>query len=202
MGGHLHGTHRSRRFTAARCIYNFADHPVPPQYTEFTSYAALLSGAPPSVLQRSLVAQHRQTIKVYEWHLIEPESDDDEYEAKGRRAAVVPLPPGNPNRAYVPDGLVVNELPEALELSVPGRCGPIIYQACNSMKKLKRGRGVDVFLTGEVSLLPLIAGTIVDRFPLQGHSAWGQFNLIGRVRPSDGYISLSNEYVCSPLSSY
>ena len=37
---------------------------------------------------------------------------------------------------------------------------------------------------------------------VQGHSAWGQFNLLGRVRPSDGYISLSKEYVspayCAP----
>jgi hypothetical protein len=30
---------------------------------------------------------------------------------------------------------------------------------------------------------------------LQGHSAWGQFSLIGRVRPCDGFISLSKEYV-------
>jgi hypothetical protein len=30
---------------------------------------------------------------------------------------------------------------------------------------------------------------------LQGHSAWGQFSLRGRVRPCDGFISLTKEYV-------
>jgi hypothetical protein len=30
---------------------------------------------------------------------------------------------------------------------------------------------------------------------LQGHSAWGQFELIGRVRAGDGYVTLSKEYV-------
>jgi len=29
----------------------------------------------------------------------------------------------------------------------------------------------------------------------EGHSSWGQFNLVGRVRPGDGFISLSKEYV-------
>lgn len=31
---------------------------------------------------------------------------------------------------------------------------------------------------------------------VQGHSAWGQFSLVGRVRPCDGFISISKEYVC------
>jgi len=29
----------------------------------------------------------------------------------------------------------------------------------------------------------------------KGHSAWGQFNLYGRVRPLDGFISFAKEYV-------
>jgi len=29
----------------------------------------------------------------------------------------------------------------------------------------------------------------------EGHSAWGQFALIGRVRSGDGYITLSKEYI-------
>jgi len=29
----------------------------------------------------------------------------------------------------------------------------------------------------------------------EGHSAWGQFNLVGRVRPCDGFINISKEYV-------
>jgi hypothetical protein len=29
----------------------------------------------------------------------------------------------------------------------------------------------------------------------QGHSAWGEFELIGRVRAGDGMVTLSKEYV-------
>jgi len=29
----------------------------------------------------------------------------------------------------------------------------------------------------------------------EGHSAWGQFNLFGRVRPCDGFVSFMKEYV-------
>jgi hypothetical protein len=32
-------------------------------------------------------------------------------------------------------------------------------------------------------------------FAHQGHSAWGEFELIGRVRAGDGMVTLSKEYV-------
>lgn len=123
-----------------------------PQYTEFTSYAALLSGAPPSVLQRSLVAQHRQTIKVHEWHLLDPEDNDEQvFSPYCMRAVVAPLPPGNPSRAYVPDNLEMTEVPDGLELSAPGLAAPVVYHSNASAARMKGRRVRDVFLTGEVS---------------------------------------------------
>ncbi|EKM52375.1 uncharacterized protein PHACADRAFT_260696 [Phanerochaete carnosa HHB-10118-sp] len=158
-------------------------------YTEFTSYAALLSGAPPSVLQRSLVAQHSQTIKVREWHFVAPAADHDndhDHDADADAPMLLlhgdheqrPLGPGNPSRGYVPDGIEIHEGSDRLELVLPGHKRPVVYHAWASVRKQGlQARVQDVFLTGE------------------GHSAWGQFNLVGRVRPSDGYISLSKEYM-------
>jgi hypothetical protein len=36
---------------------------------------------------------------------------------------------------------------------------------------------------------------VIRSFFVQGHSAWGQFELIGRVRPGDGFVTVSKEYV-------
>ncbi|KAJ6625941.1 hypothetical protein B0H10DRAFT_1999553 [Mycena sp. CBHHK59/15] len=108
-------------------------------YTEFTAYAALLQGAPPPILQKSVIVRHRQTWKLREHHFT---SSGD--------SSPHPLSPGDPLRAYFPTGTHISESREGLE---------------------------DIIITGE------------------GHSAWGQFNLIGRVRPCDGFISLCKEYV-------
>lgn len=124
------------------------------QYTEFTSYAALLSGAPPSVLQRSLVAQHRQTIKLHEWHLLEDEDP-------AIRQTVRPLVPGNPCRAYVPDDLTTQEVGDTLELIAPGQDKPLVYQSWTSIKRDGiKGRVRDVFLTGQVSGFPMMDRSI------------------------------------------
>lgn len=142
-------------------------------YTEFTSYAGLLQGAPPSVLQKSLVAQHRQTLKVREWHFVAPEPDAHAHGAEPPR----PLGAGNPSRGYVPNEIEISEHSDHLELLLPGQKRPVVYLSWASVQRQGlQDRVQDVFITGE------------------GHSAWGDFNLVGRVRPSDGYISLSKEY--------
>lgn len=117
------------------------------QYTEFTSYAALLSGAPPSILHRSLVAQHRQTIKIQEWHLVEDDDDDDVISVR-----VLPLRPGNPCRGYIPDDLKIHETGDTLELTEAGSNKPLVYRSWYSMRRDgKRGKVCDTFLTGQVS---------------------------------------------------
>lgn len=137
-------------------------------YTEFTAYAALLSGASPTVLERSLVAQHPQLWKLREHHLY--------YDEDGEGAD--PLIPGSPLHAYMPQGTEVNEGPEGLQVRVPG-CMPVMYASWARIPERERSnrRVRDVIITGE------------------GHSAWGQFNLLGRVRPFDGFICLSKDYV-------
>ena len=43
--------------------------------------------------------------------------------------------------------------------------------------------------------------TLTRSVGAKGHSAWGEFNLIGRVRPRDGLITVSKEYVRLPSCS-
>ncbi|PIL25869.1 hypothetical protein GSI_11622 [Ganoderma sinense ZZ0214-1] len=145
-------------------------------YTEFTAYAALLSGAPPTVLQRSLVAHHPHLWKLREHHLYA--SDDPDVPAPA--PDVWPVAPGNPLRGYIPNGTQLSETSDGVSVKEPGRAEPVLYRSWASVRQVpeeQRGRLVDVFVTGE------------------GHSAWGQFNLVGRIRPCDGFISLSKEYV-------
>ena len=139
-------------------------------YTEFTAYAALLSGASPNVLERSLVAQHPQLWKLREHHLY---YDDD-----GEEEGDDPVLAGGPLLGYMPLNTEICEGPEGLEVRVPGRM-PVMYASWAHMPETERGkkRLRDVIITGE------------------GHSAWGKFSLLGRVRPCDGFICLSKDYV-------
>jgi len=142
-------------------------------YTEFTAYAALLSGASPVVLERSLVAQHPQLWKLREHHLYY--EDEDGPAGTGESD---PLVPGSPLLAYLPVGAEVHEGPNGLEVRAPGRA-PVLYETWSRIPEKQRGkrRLCDVIITGE------------------GHSAWGQFSLLGRVRPCDGFLCLSKNYV-------
>ncbi|KAK7055506.1 hypothetical protein R3P38DRAFT_2847440 [Favolaschia claudopus] len=164
-------------------------------YTEFTAYAALLQGAPPPILQKSVIVRHRQTWKLREYHFVrvggrmpspilinasESQDDDDDRD-------IYPLSAGDPLRAYIPPGAHIAETPEGLEVMDPSRPGELRYYrlagglVCKEEESemgMGRPREVqDIIIMGE------------------GHSAWGQFNLVGRVRPCDGFISLCKEYV-------
>jgi hypothetical protein len=139
---------------------------------EFSTFAAMLSGADPSTLQRSLVVRHQQTWRLREYYLYSSSSSD-------------PLSDGDPLRAWLPVEATFESSPNG-ELSV---WDPItgLYVTYNSKDSNVRGEGEggevkDVLITGE------------------GHSAWGQFNLYGRVRPSDGFFCVSKEYVRPILS--
>ncbi len=119
-----------------------------PQYTEFTAYAALLSGAPPTVLQRSLVAHHPHLWKLREHHLYAPDEP-------GTTSDVWPVSPGNPLRGYIPNGSQVRETSEGLEIKEPGQVDAVLYRSWSSLQtedKKPKGKLVDIFVTGEVSL--------------------------------------------------
>ncbi|KAF9078452.1 hypothetical protein BDP27DRAFT_1309604 [Rhodocollybia butyracea] len=145
-------------------------------YTEFTSYAALLSGAPPHFLQNILVAQHKQTWKLREHHLLSP---------CGTEHLPEPVAAGNALHAYFPLGTHIEETVQGLKITEPtvGK-KPSLYQrpkkdqpTTNDDDETLRQRVLDIIITGE------------------GHSSWGEFRLIGRVRPRDGFISLSKDYI-------
>ncbi|KAF7307869.1 hypothetical protein MKEN_01147400 [Mycena kentingensis (nom. inval.)] len=149
-------------------------------YTEFTAYAALLQGAPPPTLQKSVIVRHKQTWKLREHHLLVPVDrfggvDGDEL------CKQEPLSAGDPLRAYLPTGTLYEETEEGLSVRDPVTGKDLWYSKAKGgpqEDEEKRPRAVvrDIIIKGE------------------GHSAWGQFNLIGRVRPCDGFISLCKEY--------
>ncbi|KAF9458704.1 hypothetical protein BDZ94DRAFT_74376 [Collybia nuda] len=151
-------------------------------YTEFTAYAALLTGAPPQTLQKSIVVRHRQTWKLREHHLIAA----DPYSDSGIDMdldTVDPLPAGDPLRSYFPTGTQIREHREGIEVQEANCKNILHYQRARTTSRQRSDDDCytvcvqDVIITGE------------------GHSAWGQFNLIGRIRPCDGFVSLSKEYV-------
>src|SRR5262245_23559135 len=93
------------------------------KYAEFATYGALLRGAPPSVLQHSLLGQHRQTWKLREYHLSAP---DFSQAGSDINAAPSPMPPGDPLRAHIPSGARFREFSDRME--VVGPLGTVYYQ--------------------------------------------------------------------------
>ncbi|KAJ6492926.1 hypothetical protein C8R47DRAFT_427049 [Mycena vitilis] len=149
-------------------------------YTEFTAYAALLQGAPPPILQKSVIVRHRQTWKLREHHFVVGTGPVVDVPPDA-----VPLSAGDPLRAYFPTGTSIVETRDGLEIRDPNRPTELRYYrpahlpTTNTLDDDSEATALvqDIIITGE------------------GHSAWGQFNLVGRVRPCDGFISLCKEYV-------
>ncbi|KAG6889688.1 hypothetical protein C0995_015436 [Termitomyces sp. Mi166 len=149
-----------------------------PQYTEFTAYASLLAGAQPHVIQGSMVVRHRQTWKLHEHHLLAFDASRSDSGIGLDSDSVEPLTSGDPLRSYFPTGTQIRETKDGIDIQVPKRNDVLHYQRASSIREKGKGVSVqDIIITGE------------------GHSAWGQFNLVGRVRPCDGFVSLSKEYV-------
>jgi hypothetical protein len=144
-------------------------------YTEFTTYAALLSGRSPSVLHNCMVAQHRQTWKLREYHLTVSTGAD------GITDGTKSLSSGDPLKAFFPSGIRIHEHAGIVEVLEPGKMAPLFYRqpsACSAEAEgFKCPEIQDIIVVGE------------------GHSAWGQFNVFGRIRPYDGFVSLLKEYV-------
>ncbi|KAG6810525.1 hypothetical protein H0H92_011471 [Tricholoma furcatifolium] len=147
-------------------------------YTEFTAYAALLAGGQPHIIQRSMIVRHRQTWKLREHHLLSPDASQSDSGIGLDGDGVEPLPSGDPLRSYFPTATQIRESKEGVDIQIPGQKDVLRYQRFSPLSGGHKGRVVqDIIITGE------------------GHSAWGQFSLVGRVRPCDGFVSLSKEYV-------
>jgi len=147
----------------------------------------MLSGAPPPTLNQSLVARHQQTWRLHEYHLLLPENSDEltEGDAALEDSRYTPLAPGDPLRAYLSKKMVIVHDSNGIsvfEPSVyePDRMTEKYYHQCPAPEQVtpEYARRVrEILIKGE------------------GHSAWGQFELIGRVRAGDGYVTLSKEYI-------
>jgi hypothetical protein len=128
---------------------------MPVQYTEFQTYAALLAGGPPSI-HRADVAQHRQTWRLREHHLLTMAADSerlDEDQPMG-----MSLPSGEALSAYIPKHAFIQESDGRLLIQHQGK--EHIYHTCISdgqgyaaAEEVPDGynRHVgDVIITGEV----------------------------------------------------
>jgi len=146
----------------------------------------LLRGAPPNVIQRTVEGLHQQTWKLREHHLVTIDNSGSdsgiELDDLDNSTAVNSLNPGDPLYAYFPVGTQVKEYRDGLTVQEPGRDRALRYQRISTIDAQKRDADAvvyvqDIIITGE------------------GHSAWGQFNIVGRVRPCDGFVSLCKEYI-------
>jgi len=210
-------------------------------YTEFTSYASLLSGAAPQTLQASLIAQHRQTWKLREYHLLAevpyssdairpsttglpvvdpfPSTDKNFGSAKrdGQGLQPAPLPEGEALRAHLPPSgpLSIAETADKLTFTLPESYrgppqGMTPFSTVSSEASDRPGQGnysgktvKSVYykycpdsekrngLEGNASYAARVKDVILMG---EGHSSWGEFKLVGRIRPCDGFVYLAKEY--------
>jgi hypothetical protein len=154
------------------------------------------------VLQRCVIAQQKQMWRLREYHLVDPSTAYD--------PIVSPFPEGDPLRSHLPKGFQMSmDAHEGIEVCDPTRSEVLRYRrasACDAAASEAKGedymsRVSDVLIVGEVRPRILHSSHSARAYKgrllihLQGHSAWGEFHLIGRVRPCDGLVSLSKEYV-------
>jgi len=150
-------------------------------YTEFEAYDALLLGAPPNVIQRTVVGRHQQAWKLREYHLVTIDVSGSDSGIELDLDTVKSLNPGDSLDAFFPAGTEIKEYRNVLTVQEPG-CDTLRYQRTSTVEAQKRDTDAvayvkDIIITGE------------------GHSSWGQFNIVGRVRPCDGFVSLCKEYI-------
>ncbi|KAF8483259.1 hypothetical protein JB92DRAFT_2799925 [Gautieria morchelliformis] len=152
-------------------------------YAEFGVYAAMLSGEPPHCVTEGTIGHHPQVWKVREYHL---------YASSTSLSDNHVLPPGAAAHAFFPLSSLVEEHDQYAVFTHSSQS--TIYQRAQvTGDNSDRGTLRDVILLGEVHLSRLFNSSIYLHFA-QGHSAWGSFNLRGRVRPADAFITVLKEY--------
>jgi hypothetical protein len=134
----------------------------------------MLSGAPPPTLSNSVVAWHPQTWRLREYHLLLPEDVGDEAKmtAAIEHPRYKPLSPGDPLRAYLPQGLTVDHAPNGMNVYEPGRVADTFYNRCPAPELVtaeyaKRIR--EILIAGEVRahhfhLLFMVSKTLTNLF--------------------------------------
>jgi hypothetical protein len=114
----------------------------------------LLEGAPPNVIQSSVIGRHQQTWKLREHLLVTTDSDSDsgiELDLDSS-TTVNSLNPGDPLDAYFPAGTEIREYWDGLTVQEPGCDRPLRYQRFSANEAQKRDIDdvQDIIITGEV----------------------------------------------------
>lgn len=126
----------------------------------------MLSGAPPPTLSNSVVAWHPQTWRLREYHLLLPEDLGDEAKvtAAVEHPRYKPLSPGDPLRAYLPQGLTVDHAPNGMNVYEPGRVADTFYQRCPAPEHITAEyteRIREILIAGEVEALHWFSETML-----------------------------------------
>jgi hypothetical protein len=159
-------------------------------YTEFHMFTAVGVGAPPNFLERSGIAQHRQTWRLQEHHLLRPRNASTT--SPPTRAAFVARSSTEVDTHSALSGYFVAQTRLlqssssrlTLEVKAPDE-EPLTYYTWTDVGYVGLDGESEDFEVEDV----IVTG--------QGHSAWGQFQLLGRVRPCDGFLNLRKTYINS-----
>ena len=127
------------------------------QYTDFEVYASLLAGAPPSVVQRSIVGRHKQTWKLREYHLLSEDLHESNPGINIDRD-LEPLPGGDPLNSYFPEDLQIRETWEGLTIQHLHSNKKLVYHKSRLSPRSPQNSGYgnpsrkvhDIIIAGEV----------------------------------------------------
>ena len=122
----------------------------------------MLEGAPPNVIQRTVVGRHQQTWKLREHHLVAADTFSDSDSGIeldfDNTATVKSLNPGDPLDAYFPAGAQFKEYRDGLTVQEPGCDRALRYRRFSTIEAQKRDNDdvayvQDIIITGEVGNL-------------------------------------------------
>ena len=119
----------------------------------------MLDGAPPNVIQKTVVRRHQQTWKLREHLLVTIDSSSDSDSGieldLDNTTSVRSLNPGDPLDAYFPFGTQIKEYRDGLTVQEPGCDRALRYQRMSTIEAQKRDVDdvayvKDIIITGEV----------------------------------------------------
>ena len=120
----------------------------------------MLEGAPPNVIQRTVIGRHHQTWKLREHVLVTTDNSSDsdsgiELDLDNKTTVVNSLNSGDPLDAYFPAGSQIKEYRDGLTVQEPGCDRALRYQRVSTNEAQKRDIDdmayvQDIIITGEV----------------------------------------------------
>jgi hypothetical protein len=122
----------------------------------------LLDGAPPNVIQKSVVGRHQQTWKLREHLLVTTDNSGSDSGIDLDLDTVNPLNPGDPLDSYFPSGTQFKEYRDGLTVQEEGCNQPLRYHRFFCIEKQNHDSDIepyvqDIIITGEVGTRSFIA---------------------------------------------